>query len=553
MKNRRAPLFAAVGLIILIFAGLAGIRVFGTYIPTNQLVDKQELLQVQGEETAIFFNDELQEAKGISRDGQTYLPLLWINEHLNERFYWDDVEKLLVYTLPDAIVYADKRTMGNGGSPLLLVEQEGIYLSLGLINNYTDIQSKAYNTEEFKRVFIDNRWGKVSVATAGKAGKVRVKGGIKSRIITEVPKGSALRVLEQLATWSKVETEDGYIGYLPSKLLANLQITEYQSRFVPPVYTNISMEEKICLVWHQVTNDAANDAMESLIANTRGVNVIAPTWFALTNNQGAYHSYASRDYVEKAHGMGLKVWGVLDNFNMGDAVDSGILFSRTSVRKNLIQNLMSEVLAVGIDGINLDIEGIKPSVGPHYVQFIRELSIECRKNGIVLSVDNYVPSDYTSFYNRAEQGRVADYVVIMGYDEHYAGGEAGSVASLPYVKRGIEETVSVVPKEKVINAIPLYTRVWTEKDGKTTSSALGMSAAQTWVAEKKVELYWQEELGQSYGELHTEDGIKTVWMEDERSIGLKMDAIRDADLAGVGCWKLGFEPAAIWDIIKVNE
>ena len=107
----------------------------------------------------------------------------------------------------------------------------------------------------------------------------------------------------------------------------------------------------------------------------------------------------------------------------------------------MIANLMKDVEKYGIDGINLDIEGIKPAAGPHYIQFIRELSVDCRKNGIVLSVDSYVPSAYTSFYNRAEQGRVADYVIIMGYDEHYAGGEAGSVASLEYERKGIEDTL----------------------------------------------------------------------------------------------------------------
>ena len=148
---------------------------------------------------------------------------------------------------------------------------------------------------------------------------------------------------------------------------------------------------------------------------------------------------------------------------------------------------------------------------------------------------------------------MADYVIIMGYDEHYAGGDAGSVASLPYVKKGIEDTCSIVPKEKVINAIPLYTRVWTDNNGKISSSALGIAAAKAWVEEKQVDLYWQEEMGQYYGELQTDEGLKMVWMEEEKSIGLKMDAIKDAGLAGVAVWKLGFEPADIWDVVKVNE
>ena len=553
MKHKLAPLFTALGVLVLIAVGIFGIMLAFKYLPSGEEADKQKLYKVQGEETAILYNCELQEAKGITRDGQTYLPITWVNETINERFYWDDTEKLLVYTLPDSIVYADKRTMGSTGAPLLLVEEEEVYLSLGLISNYTDVQVTTFYGDGINRAYVDDTWGNYTIADAKKDSKVRVKGGVKSPFITEIPKGSELRVLEQMEEWSKVETYDGYVGYMQNKRLSNVREVPQISTFEAPVYTNISMDEKVNLAFHQVMSEEANGAMETLIANTKGVNVIAPTWFMLTDNEGNYHSFASQSYVEKAHGMGMQVWAVLDNFNRGENVNSGVLFAQTSVRKTLIANLMEEVLALGIDGINLDIEGIKPSAGPHYVQFIRELSIECRKKGIVLSVDNYAPSDYTAFYNRAEQGRVADYVIIMGYDEHYAGGEAGSVASLPYVKKGIEDTLEAVPKEKVINAIPFYTRVWTEKDGKTTSSALGIAAAKAWVEEKEVDLHWQEALGQYYGELETEDGLKTVWMEEETSIGAKMELIREADLAGVACWKLGFEPAEIWDIVKVNE
>ena len=256
--------------------------------------------------------------------------------------------------------------------------------------------------------------------------------------------------------------------------------------------------------------------------------------------------------MEKAHSLGMQVWAVLDNFNRGSNVQSEILFASTEARKKLIADLISEVQRYGIDGINLDIEGIKPEAGPHYVQFIRELSVDCRKQGIVLSVDTYVPSAYTAFYNRAEQGRVADYVIIMGYDEHYAGGEAGSVASLGYERKGIEDTLEAVPAEKVISAIPFYTRIWkTADDGSVTSDAMGIAQAKKWVEENQVELYWQEELGQYYGEIRKDGQDYAVWMEEERSIGLKMDLIRDNGLAGVACWKLGFEPATLWDVVKL--
>lgn len=540
-------------MLLLVIVGSVGWWVAEWFVPTKEPADLEKVLGVSGEETAVFLNEELQEVKGITRDGQSYLPLEWVNAKINERFYWDDVEKLLVYTLPDSIVYADKRTTGSTGGPLLLLEGDEVYLSMGLLHNYTALDVYSYADESCKRIYLDNRWEPFETGTAKKRSAVRVEAGIKSPILTFAEKGGEVVILGESGKWTKVRTADGHTGYLETKAIAGRATREHPCTVESPRYTSISMDENVCLAWHQVTTDSANEAMEQLIANTAGVNVIAPTWFALTDNNGAYHSYADRSYVDKAHGMGMQVWAVLDNFNRGEAVNSEVLFSRTSVRKKLIDSLMEDVKTYDLDGINLDIEGIKPEAGPHYVQFIRELSVSCRKEGIVLSVDNYVPAAYNAFYNREEQGCVADYVIIMGYDEHYAGGEAGSVASYNYVKGGIEKTLEQVPCEKVILGVPFYTRIWSEKDGVTTSSAMGIKDALAWVEENGVDLYWQEELGQYYGEMSSEDGLKQVWMEEEVSLGLKTDLIEEYDLAGVGCWKLGFEPASIWDVIKVNE
>jgi spore germination protein YaaH len=553
LKKKLIPYLVAVGLIVLIAVGALGVHILQKYIPTKEQADIGQLLGVEGERTAIYLDDELQEEQGITRDNQTYLPLRWVNERLNEKFYWDEVEKILVYTLPDSIVYADRRTMGNGDKPLLQVEGEDVYLLAGLVGNYTDITTEVYNTDQHKRIYVNSTGRSWQSGTVRKKTAVRVLGGIKSPVITTLEKGGSFRILEQMTEWSKVRTEDGFIGYIPNKAIGDTWTEKDSSLFLEPLYSSIALDEKICLAWHQVTSEEANKALEGLIAGTKGVNVIAPTWFALTDNEGSYHSFADQEYVDTAHEKGMQVWAVLDNFNRGENVNSEILFARTSVRKELIARLIEEVKAYGIDGINLDIEGIKPEAGPHYVQFIRELSVSCRKEGIILSVDNYVPTAYTAFYNRAEQGRVADYVIIMAYDEHYAGGEAGSVSSLSYVKKGIEDTLGEIPREKVVCALPFYTRVWTEDGDKTTSSAFGISAAREWVEENQVKLYWQEELGQYYGELDTEDGLKLIWLEDETSLGLKMELIKKENLAGVACWKLGFEPESIWDVVKVNE
>ena len=552
MKRRVVPFLVALGLIVLVIAGFFGIRLVERYTPSKEQADIGRLLGVSGDNVAVYLNNELQETKGIYIEEQTYLPIEWVNENLNERFYWDNNEKLLVYALPESIVYADHSTKGSSGKPLIWVNDEGVYLSLGLIANYTDIRLEVFDLAAHKRVFVNNDWAEETKAVADSKGNVREKGGIKSPIITRVEKGSEVTVLETMEKWDKVRTVDGYIGYVEHKRLGGSRSETPVSSFVAPVYKNISLDEPVCLAWHQVTKPEGNASFDNLIANTKGLNVISPTWYELTDNEGGFNSYADAAYVQKAHDMGLQVWALINNFS--NDVQTEVLLSKTSTRQKLIGKLMAEVEQYGLDGLNLDFEGIKKEAGVHYIQFIRELSVSCRKEGIVLSVDNYVPYAGNEFYNRKEQGIVADYVIVMGYDEHYAGGEPGSVASIGYVNDGISNTLKQVPKEKLINAIPLYTRVWTEEaDGKTSSVALGIARAKEWAVENNVELFWQEELGQYYGELKTEEGTKKVWMEEERSIGLKMDLIRKYDLAGVACWKLGFEPAELWDEIRMDQ
>ena len=552
-KGHGCAVTVLVLMLLLMAAGGAGGYIYmRKYMPSDELSDKAKVFGIKGSQVALLLDNELQEEKGIYEDGQVYLPVGWVNEYLNQRFYWDEGEKLLVYALPESIVYADEDAQGEKG-PLFKVTDDGMYLSLGLVVNYTDIRTRSFATSQIKRVFIDTLWEPYDTAEVKKAGHVREKGGVKSPILTELEQGEQVDVLETMEKWSRVRTEDGYIGYIENRRLDGREQVTPESSFEAPVYTSFSMDEKVRLGFHQVTRQEANNTLESYVSVTKDMNVIVPTWFNVISDDGTYNSLASKEYVDKAHEMGLQVWAMVENVSTQESVknlNTKTLMSSTSTRRKLIENLMKEADTYGFDGFNLDFESLKAEAGPHYVQFIRELSVSCRQKGLVLSVDNYVPSPYSAFYNRREQGIVADYVIIMGYDEHYAGGDAGSVASISYVKDGIENTLKEVPKEKVINAVPFYTRVWTVNEGKTTSKAYGIADARQWVADNHVDLTWDQELGQFYGSTVNGNGEQYIWMEDEKSMALKIGLVKDFDLAGVACWKLGFESSDIWDIVS---
>lgn len=271
-----------------------------------------------------------------------------------------------------------------------------------------------------------------------------------------------------------------------------------------------------------------------------------------------------------AHQSNIEVWALVRDFDggIGSYEESYEVLSYTSKRENLINQLIAEALQTGIDGINVDFEKISAECGEHYIQFIRELSVKCRQNGLVLSVDNYVPKTYNAHYHIEEQGKVADYVIIMGYDEHYSGSyESGSVASLNFVKEGIEATLNAVPKEKVINAVPFFTRLWkevpkteeelaaeagteaAEYSVKVTSEALGMEAAEQAIADAGAQTTVDEATKQNYAQWEADGATYKIWLEDETALEEKLKLMKEYKLAGTAAWRLGFEKPSVWELI----
>lgn len=546
MKRKKRGINPVVVVVILI-ALVAVIGVASTLIIRRIPTKKQmNLTEYYGEtsdtEAVIIIGTQILDARAALSGDQPYLPLDVVNSYLNQRYYWDAQGQQILYATPSQLVTVPAST--EGGSEVWL-KDDTVYLSLDFIKEYTDLDSYVY--QQPNRIAIQKDFSGVSVVTAQKDTYVRYRGGIKSEVLTKVNKGDNLIFMAELENWMQVATWDGYIGYVEKKSLSEVQEMNQDRAFKGEEYTYLTMDQPVNMVWHQVMSADANAGFADATQNMTGVNVISPTWFYVQDNEGNIINNATADYVTAAHDKGLKVWGLVDNFTQD--ISTYEVLSNTSSRQNLVTQLVNAAVQAGIDGINVDFEQLSEDVGIHFLEFLRELSIECHKNNLVLSVDNPVPQDFTSHYDRAEQGRVVDYVIVMGYDEHFAGGDAGSVASISYVENGITGTLKEVPKEKLINSVPFYTRVWTEKDGKTTSKAYGMTAAKKWVDENNVELTWQDKVGQYYGEIENENGVQKIWMEEAKSLGLKKDLVNQYDLAGIACWKLGFETADIWTIM----
>lgn len=567
--KKMIPALTAIVLIILI-AGIAfGSQIIEKYSYSDERFDLNEYFNIyNSEEVPILLQDTLVEEKAILVDGVYYFDLATVHKYLNTKFYWDEGEGLLIFTTPTQVItsavggtgYSVDGAAQEAGYLISFtrekaseLEEDGmesvLYVAADYVKQYTNFSYEPF--AEPNRMQIYTEWTERKVATVEKDTAVRYRGGVKSPILKDVPVGEKLIVLEEMETWSEVKTLDGLIGYVENKRLSEITtetpapVTDYAE----PEYTSLTRDHKISLGWHVIGGVGGNDTLDSTVAQTKGLNVVSPTWLKLSDNEGNFTSFATTGYVNRAHELGLEVWGLVDDFS--NEVDLYSILSSTTKRNYLVNGLVQAALECGMDGINIDFETIGVDSGPHFLQFLRELSIQCRLNDLVLSVDTYVPFNFNNFYDRAEQGELVDYVIIMGYDEHWHGsGDVGSVASIEYVRNGIETMTKDVPSKKVMNGLPLYTILWRTTGTEVTDDYVTMINQASMVSQMGMQTQWDEATCQNYGEHISGDTLYQIWLEDLESIQVKLNVMANYDLGGVAVWRLGYEDPAVWDVIN---
>lgn len=569
-----------IALIIIVAAGLFAFKGLMDYrnAETTEVVDYTEAYRLSEDQYTVTFNNVLQNYHAIGADGAVYLELTGVTSEINNRFYFDQNEYLLIYTLPAGNTvakfgqtsYTDPSgsKVELGYEPIKAINNK-VYVAIDYIKNFTNYDIQVY--QEPNRVVIHSDFGDHLMVDATEDTYIRQLGGPKSPAFREVKAGETFYLLDDsYVDWKQVASSDGYIGWMTKKTLSDpyTKILEAPA-YDEPVYATLQRDHKIKMVWHQVMYEAANDNFDSAFANVTGINVVAPTWFAFNNQDGDIRSIASYDYVAKAHERGMEVWALFSNEfpdEYGDlqgfsgmGVPTDEVLSHTSKRANAISQIIGYCMDYGIDGINMDFENIiAPSEdgtgksAENFLQFVRELSVACHANNLVLSIDNYVPL-YTQHYNRSEESAFADYLVIMGYDEYYAGGvQAGPNASIPFVEQGITDTMAAgVPASKIINGIPFYTRYWYTSGGELYCDDASMGEALDYANSHGVTPRWDENLGVNYVSYEGSDGnTYQMWLEDLDAVARKMQLINSYDLGGVSCWKLGQEVSEVWSVIN---
>ena len=543
---------AAAGLVVIVAAMFVIVR----YTPTKEKMSGYKYFDIDKntDKVLVMIDGESYPDTGINIDGRLYLPQEFIADNINVGFYYDKESDATLYS-DTSYIYAFKKNQNDYSDDTgkiytmdysVIRDVDGeCFIAWDYVAERTDCEYQ-YASEP-DRLNVTLKSEAKQCVTAGKKTAVRYRGGIKSPVLEYVSKGDRLEYVDDIDEWIKVTTVSGYTGYVKKSEVSDTFEYVREQKAVEE-HNFLLKNEKITLAWFQVSGTAGNSSIDNNMSTISGVNVIAPTWYSVTDESGNMSSYASADFVSKMHQRGIDVWALVSDFDTN--VDFAQLYSSKAARTNMVNKLVGEAKSYGFDGINLDYENIKSAYAKDYLQFVRELSVVCERNGIVLSTDNYKPEAYNRCYNLKEQSKFVDYVIVMAYDEHYAGTDAGSVASLPFVKEAVEDTVQLVGKEHVIAGIPFYTRIWTTTDGNTTSRAVGMQAAIDQLNSDGQVALWNDDCGQYVASYTVGSSTRQIWFEEEKSIEAKMQVIQQENTAGVACWKLGLEKSTVWSVIS---
>ncbi|MFI2857977.1 glycosyl hydrolase family 18 protein [Paenibacillus sp. JSM ZJ436] len=510
------------------------------------------------------------ELTGYSASGQgsgLMLPLALVQEYVDPYIYEDEGSETVVFTTSSEVLSLSAGTLkgmrnGNEASFKQAVERiDGkLYVPAKLLK---ELYYTAYYEHPGTRAVLLSRAGDhLELGEAVPAGKqsfaaLRQSPSIKSPILQDMPPGERLRIWGQEEQgWLKVQTDQGYTGYVPSDQVKPKGNKIYPKRIHEPSRADLEWRDRsVNLAWEAVYSRNPDPGK---LGQLPGVNVVSPTWFEITSETGDVTSKVSPDYVTWAHKLDKEVWGVLTN-SFNPDITTAVL-STYDTRAALITEVIRLSQAHGLDGINIDFENVYTKDKQNLIAFMRELYPRAKELGLIVSIDVTPKSSsemWSVFLDRRELAHAVDYMMVMSYDEHWAASpEAGSVSSLPWAERTVTRILEEdeVPASKLVLGIPLYTRIWTEEGveggGKVTSKAVGMEAVQSLLEEKALTPVYDELTGQNYVQYQEEQSLNKIWIEDQISLKARVELAHQYNLGGIASWSRMLGSSEAWEVLK---
>jgi spore germination protein YaaH len=511
----------------------------------------------------IVYKGEVLSHVALYKDESLFLPLEFVKKHIEPNAYLDEPSNSIILTTNSKVLQFKNKELQafineeafEINAPVTKVEDDW-YIPTEVIGDFYPYDFY-YSLETGLVIMVDKGKGILKAEINSFLKKegipIRLKADRKEPIVSFVDDGEIISVIKEMNQWSLIQKENGEFGYIDKKFLSQNweEMKKWEeSEEVDYKFENLT-DKKINLVWEAVYHQKLDiDALPQM----EGVNVLSPTWFELKNDEGDIKSKVDTSYVEWAHDKGIQVWALFSNAFDPDMTHE--VLKDFDKRKHVIKQIVAYVETYKLDGINLDFEYVYLKDKEALVQFVRELTPYLHKQGAVVSIDVTIHSTsemWSMFYDRKRLSEIVDYVAVMTYDEHPSNSQiAGSVASLPWVEKGLVGVLEEVPSEKLLLGIPFYTRVWTETDEGMKSDTLSMANTKNFIERHDIKYKMDEVSGQNYSTYYDEEKkiIRKVWFEDETSLIKRLGLVDKYNLAGIAVWQRSFADNGMWSVIN---
>ncbi len=420
---------------------------------------------------------------------------------------------------------------------------------------FSEISEKVYDVDleyikDTNTIIIDSLDRKQEVANIKEETNLKYKPQTLSRTLKKLEQDDQVVYLEDDEDWVEVRAKDGTIGYVRKEDIGELETVREDREYITKV------DGKVNLVWDYYSEYV--DAPDRSGENMDGVNVVSPSFFSLMRgSNGEIYDNATdggKEYVEWAHNNNYQVWAMFSNNSLIDTTSQ--ILNDYDKREKMIEDLINLIQEYNVDGVNVDFENMNVEDKDLYSRFLIELAPRLKKLGKTLSVDVTAPDGSETWslcFDRNTIADLADYIVFMAYDQYgNSSSKEGTTAGYNWVEANINKFLGQedVDADKIILGIPLYMRLWKEENGEITSKVVNMADIFKNIPENQVAT-WDDELKQYYVEYEEDGATYKMWLENERSVGEKINLAKKYNLAGIAFWEKDRETNdEFWTFVK---
>lgn len=543
-------IFKIIVVAIVLLAAIFVIKIAGNY-KNNDIVGKVNLIINNSNVTA-----DLKQDVFVDENGVIYIAKEDIENFFDNYIYYDEKYNQIITgsstKIANMVVGENSATVNSAEVKLKspVIEKENKYFI-----PFSELKS-VYNVDiEYinNRVVVDSLDRKYQIATVAKDISIKSKPTSLSRTVDKIKAGDAVVISNRKddlvkSGWKKIRTSNGSLGYVKEDNLGKINTIR------DDMVETSKVEGKVSLAWEYFSDYGSAPERSGAMD---GVNVVSPTFFRLEQlgkgNVKENVGTAGINYINWAHNNGLKVWAMISNESMLDTTSE--IMNDYKLRNKLINNIVNLVVKYNLDGINIDFENMYMEDKAMFNRFLIELEPRLNEMGKVLTVDVTAPDGsetWSMCFDRNTISKVADYIIFMAYDQYGASSnKEGTTAGCDWVEANITKFLGQegVNPDKLVLAVPFYTRLWKEANGKVSSETVDLKDVDK-VIPTNVEKKWNDNLKQYYIEYTQNGAVYKMWIEDLKSISAKLDLINKYKLAGAAYWEKDRESPEVWDIVK---